>query len=109
MAFDIGEEDDEFGFGMSTGAGGSSGQPTLIASEKTESKDYVGLSRRNLQSDSEEASDHEEGSDDDKHFKRRLRRDRHRSNSREERKRSRSRSLERGRKRSSEDYDPLNT
>lgn len=45
LAFDLGDEDDEFA-ALTTNPV-SSGQPTY-ASEKTESKEYIGLSRKNL-------------------------------------------------------------
>eukprot|EP00347_Sterkiella_histriomuscorum_P024022 403332576 len=124
LAFDLGDEDDEFGFTrqQSTGSGIGSfnskvhGDKELL--NQSDSKEYVGLSRRNLQSDSEEGSEDEEGSHD-RHFKRRMARGRDRSGSKEDTKRSRSRSpLNDTRKNArqqrqqnvigKEDYDPLN-
>ncbi len=70
LAFDLGDEDDEFAIGTNVA---SSGQPTLT-SDKTESKEYIGLSRKNYQQlgGSDKSSDDEAGSDeDDRHFKRR--------------------------------------
>lgn len=100
FAFDLEEDEDEFGINQQT----LPSSKALPSNNTTESKEYVGLCRRNLQSDSEEKSEAEEGSDE-RHFKRRLRRKRSHSYEKGEEKgrvRSRSRSIEGRRRKSSE-------